>query len=319
MSANLRAGIGGAGWIVYAFLTVPALGHGAWAYALLLLAALVLVPLALELTDEADEPARVRQIGHWLHAAQLPAALLLALACLLQPGPGAALAALPWVGFTLLVAICGWLRAKSLGFRRALGRLCGDVGQMFLGIGGLWLLADRAGVHPLGFDPAIVALTAVHFHFAGLLLPLLAGRLLDWMPFSRFASRAAVGVVLGVPAVALGITTTQLGWNPAIEAAAGWGLALSGMALGVLHIRLALELQGNGVTRALLAVAGVALFFGMVLAGVYASRAEWHALPWLDLAWMRAIHGTLNAFGFGLGGLIAWRRIEANRAAMAQE
>jgi hypothetical protein len=48
----------------------------------------------------------------------------------------------------------------------------------------------------------------------------------------------------------------------------------------------------------------LALFFGMMLAGAYALRA----LPGLGIPQMRALHGTLNAVGFALGGLIAWRR-----------
>ena len=29
-------------------------------------------------------------------------------------------------------------------------------------------------------------------------------------------------------------------------------------------------------------------------------------MPWLDVPWMRAVHGTVNAVGFGLGGVLAW-------------
>lgn len=53
-------------------------------------------------------------------------------------------------------------------------------------------------------------------------------------------------------------------------------------------------------------VAGVSLFFGMLLAGLYATRAFALPLPWLDIAWMRALHGTANALGFGLCGTLAW-------------
>ncbi|MBS0632488.1 MAG: YndJ family transporter [Verrucomicrobia bacterium] len=308
ISAKWRAAIGAVVWIGFALLTVPSLHHGAWAVAAVLLSALVIAPLALELTEEAPRggkwPAR---LASWVRVGQLPAALLLAVAGWMTPGPEAALVALPWVVFCGVVAALGWSRMRAGGWRRPMESLCGDVSLMYLGVGGAWLFADRAGYRPLNFDPAIVTLTAVHFHYAGLLLPMLAGRVLKVYWMSRFASRAAVGVILGVPAVAVGITTTQLGWGPAIEGAAGWGLALAGMMVAILHVRLATEAGQPWLVRGLFFVAGAALFYGMLLAGLYATRAFFAPLPWLDLTWMRALHGTANALGFGLCGVLAWR------------
>jgi hypothetical protein len=164
-------------------------------------------------------------------------------------------------------------------------------------------------VRPFNFDPAIVTLSAVHFHFAGLLLPLLAGLTVRALPEARLATRAAVGVVLGVPAVAVGITTTQFGWGTAREGAAGCGLALAGMAVAVLHVRLATEPStGSPMRRGLFFVAGVSLFFGMMLAAAYASRMFSASFAWLNVPWMRAVHGTVNALGFGLCGVLAWQR-----------
>lgn len=56
-------------------------------------------------------------------------------------------------------------------------------------------------------------------------------------------------------------------------------------------------------------LSGVSLFFGMALAAIYALRAFVLPLPWLDIPWMRALHGTLNAFGFGLCSMLAWRSV----------
>lgn len=312
LTANLRAALGGAAWLAWSVVRVPGLGHEAWAHALLLLAALVLVPLASELVAEDNEPGWRARLTRATSVAQLPAALLLAWACALPAGGRAALLALPWVAVCGLIAATGWPRALRGGVRRSLGDLCGDVALLFLGVGGAWVFADRSGYRPLNFDPAIVALTAVHFHFAGLLLPLCAGLVVRTYPNARLASRAAVGAVLGVPAVAVGITTTQLGWGPAFEGAAGCGLALSGMAVAVLHVRLATERIGSVGVRGLFLVAGVSLFFGMLLAGCYAARAFVLPLPWLDLPWMRALHGTANALGFGLCALLAWSRVKAH-------
>jgi hypothetical protein len=43
----------------------------------------------------------------------------------------------------------------------------------------------------------------------------------------------------------------------------------------------------------------------MALAGLYGSRT-YLSIAWLDYPRMWAFHGTANALGFGLCGLLAW-------------
>jgi hypothetical protein len=38
--------------------------------------------------------------------------------------------------------------------------------------------------------------------------------------------------------------------------------------------------------------------------------------PWLGIPQMRMLHGTVNAIGFGLGGVLAWRRMAQAREAV---
>ncbi|MEZ4934569.1 MAG: YndJ family transporter [Saprospiraceae bacterium] len=45
----------------------------------------------------------------------------------------------------------------------------------YLSVGGLWAVADRMGWRPLDYDPEIVFLTVAHFHYAGFVLPIVAG------------------------------------------------------------------------------------------------------------------------------------------------
>jgi hypothetical protein len=309
MSIGLRVVIGIAAWLGFVLTRVPALQHEAWAHALLLFAALLLVPMALDLLRDAEEPESVRRWFRRLELLVLPAGLLLVVSCWLNQGTIALAAALPWMAVTVIMAQIGLTRIRAGGLRRELDGLCRDAALIFALIGGAWTLADRAGYRPLGFESTIVALTAVHFHYAGILLPLFAGLAQRELFFFRFASRAAVGVVLGVPAVAVGISATQLGAGPAIEAAAGCGLALAGMAVGILHVRLATELRQPPAVRLLLGVAGVSLFLGMMFAAIYAARAFVGPAPWLGIPQMRMLHGTINAIGFALCGVIAWRAV----------
>jgi hypothetical protein len=85
------------------------------------------------------------------------------------------------------------------------------------------------------------------------------------------------------------------------------------MAVGILHVRIAMDGKQPLATRALLGLTGVSLFIGMVLAGVYALRASTTLFPWLGIPQMRMLHGTVNAVGFGLGGVLAWRRVARER------
>jgi hypothetical protein len=309
MNAATKSSVGAAAWLIFALAHVRDLRADVWAYALLLFAALVLVPLALDLFADEHESPQPARLFAWVRLAQLPAALLLVVAYWLEPGRLAVAAALPWGGVTALLAAVGVLRIRQAGLKRSLDGLCRDAALIFAAVGGAWTLADRGGFRPLDFDPAIVALTAVHFHYAGLLLPLFAGLVQRELWFLRFAARAAVGVILGVPAVAVGITVAQLGWGGSLEAAAGAALALAGMAVAILQVRIALEAKRPAAARTLLGIAGASLFLAMVLAGAYALRRSGLAFPWLGIPQMRMLHGTANALGFGLCGVLGWRRM----------
>lgn len=308
MKTGARTTIGAVAWLAFFASSHSAPSGPRWTLVLLTLAALVLVPLALDLVAERRDTGRIGRTMDWARNAQLPAATLLAIACGLRPGVWALLAAIPWAAFTVLLLSVGASRMLRDGWSRPLDRLGADIGMIYTAAGGIWLLADRAGLRLLGFEPDVVALTAVHFHHAGLLLPIAAGMVSRQFPDSRFAARAVVGVILGVPALAVGMTTTHFGWTPAVEAAAGCGLALGGLAVAILHVRWAVDTATAPVIpRVLVGVAGVALFLAMLLGAAYAIRPFAAPLPWLDPSRMRAIHGTLSALGFGVCAMLGWR------------
>src|SRR5262245_4303277 len=85
--------------------------------AALLLGVFVLVPLGLALAAPPPQPSwqrRLWQAAVWL---QLPAALVLLAATLLERGSLAALLALPWLLVTFLVALSGLARLFRRGLR----------------------------------------------------------------------------------------------------------------------------------------------------------------------------------------------------------
>jgi hypothetical protein len=242
-------------------------------------------------------PLGLRAAGSPRTRALLPGALCLALAQLLQPGLAAAALALPWIVAVLL----------------QLGRAPG-LPILYALVGAGWALFDRAGLRPLHFDPVIVLLTAVHFHYAGFALPL-ATRLAARERPGRWARSAVVGTLLGPPLVAVGITGTSLGWALEVEAVCAILMAAAAGLAGLLHLAVAARPAARvraaplaAVARALLAVAGLSLLAGALLAALYGLRFHLE-LAWLDVPWMWALHGSLNGLGFALAGLSGWRLV----------
>lgn len=310
LSAGTRSAVGAGVWLGVSAVTVADLRGFSWSSSLLVFAALVLVPLILDLVHDATD-------GPWLDGLarlQFPAALLLVPASLLPPGWLAVMLAAPWIVFGLALALTGVRRIARRGVASA-ALFCRDTGLAYLAVGALWTLADRWGLHPLGFGTDIVQLTAVHFHYAGLVLPVLAGAVLARFPASRGTWLTGGGVVAGVPLVAVGITATQLGGPRLLELVAAVVLAASAAGVAVLQMRWAAQPGRPMLGRILWLVSGGSLLFGMALAVLYAARDIAAPLPWLDVPWMRALHGTANALGFAFCGVLGWWLARSRRAA----
>lgn len=168
----------------------------------------------------------------------------------------------------------------------------------------MWTLLSRFGVRPLAFSPDIVFLTAIHFHYAGFILPMLTG--LAARAISGVMARlATIGVIAGVPLVAIGITATQLGFGLRLESLAATLTALAGLLTAGLQLRLSTRSGPPLPARVLWASSACALAVGMTLAALYGLRAYWH-FPWLSIPWMQAVHGSVNALGFSLMGTVSW-------------
>jgi len=210
---------------------------------------------------------------------------------------------------------CPWLLARSWDAVLALRggtNPCQACSRVFPAIGAAWLVAHRANWTPWNFDPLIVLLTAAHFHHAGFTLPLMAGLNAKTRPgcWTRFS---CVSVLAGVPLVAAGITCTHFGLTPFVEPLGAAVLVLGALGVAVSQLRRGL-VKGCGVlVRTGFIVSGASLLVAMILAMGFGLRQAFPNLALtMPLMWM--IHGSLNAFGFGLCGLLAWRGCGAFRA-----
>ena len=221
----------------------------------------------------------------------------------LAPLPGwvAAALALPWLaltgslgvaaawrGFRQLPGILAPARVPELGFLAAFG---------FLGVAGLFLIFDRLGIQPGGFSADVILLTAIHFHFAGFGLLLIATRVAANRP--RIAA-SVCGLLIGIPVTAAGFVTGSTALN-AIGALLT-GLAGIVLALGLLTDRS----PASTASRAAWRLAGLALLIGMPMAIAW-SAAIAFGTSFLDIDRMVRTHGALNAVAVLLVALTAAR------------
>ncbi len=83
-------------------------------------------------------------------------------------------------------------------------------------------------------------------------------------------------------------------------------LVLGALGVAVSQVRRGLEKRHAIWTRIGFVISGVSLFSAMLLALCFGLRYLIPNYP-LTMPQMWMIHGTLNAFGFGLCGILAWR------------
>lgn len=288
----LAATVGAVVCAAVAALRAPGLAV-AWPAGSVLLTALVLVPLALALLVERNDPAAIALQLERAGKLQLPAALALAGAFVLTPGPVAGLLVLPWFLVSVLLAVVAVRRIARHGGSRPLDRLVSDAALLWLTAGAACALAERLGVAPA------LAVAAAHFHQQGFGLLLLTALVARRDPESRGLARVLVALTLAIPGVAVGQILARVGAGPAMLQAATVALGVAAFVIAVLHVRLAGETKLAPRLRVGFAVAGVSLALGAVLESVAAVRGV--GLGWPLLA------PSLQGLGFGAVGVLTWR------------
>lgn len=267
---------------------------------LFLFAPLVIVPLGMELGRLMGFAGRFEQAARWLQ----PFGAALAVAAMWRgPGLAAALMACGWLVVCLLMAGGGvWDFISAWSSHKQIVHLAVNVAKIDLAVGGMWLLASRLGMRPLGIEEPIGLLTAVHFHYAGFATAIIAAATL------QFAERRGgakwltqlVPFVIGMPFVVAAGFVISPGLK--LVAAILFSVSVAGLAISV---------RGHGrraddpVARLWLQISAAAVFAGMVLAAMYAV-ADFAGSDVLTIPQMARTHGALNAVGFCLAGLLGW-------------
>jgi hypothetical protein len=271
---------------------------------LFLLAPWIVVPLANSLIPslaETDPPSARHATLKWIIVA---AAALATISFFLPCGVFAASVASAWLLVCAFFALRG-LRRLWRHRAHSFSQFCFGAGEAYLVVGGIWLVASRLGLNLVRFQEPIVLLTAVHFHFAGFLSATLAGLTYERLSETRWSRPLGValaGVVIGPGLLALAFLV-----GPKVKLAAVILIVLGQVGLASGMVRVALG-KVNPVARALLLFSSGCIVAGMSLAASWA-LGEYPLQSFVELGRMERIHGSLNAIGFGICGLIGWSSV----------
>ncbi|MEO1258550.1 MAG: YndJ family transporter [Bacteroidota bacterium] len=288
------------GWTAYSFQYFL---HASWGRILLLLAPLFIVPLILKTILKIADFAENKLIQKIEFRILLPA-IFFAVSFLFEKGFLAALFSAPWLIMTVLIAWAGWKTGYFFNQKNNTAKHAIGAGMIYLLVGGVWAFIDRIGWRPLAYDPEIVFLTVAHFHYAGFVLPIVAGFVFNELK-DTFSKIVVYGIISGVLLVAAGIVFTQLGYGPNLESIAAWWLALSAILLAFLQIKISINKSGKILAAICWSLGSVALVGGMILAGLYGMRHVF-PIPNLDIPMMRFLHGSANVLGFAMFSVLGW-------------
>ena len=277
-----------------------------------MLAVLVLVPLLLRLslTEGVDGTLPVVYVvGVFL---QPLAGLLVPFSFLLPEGPMAGVLVLPWLGVVACLTAFGLWRLLPRGTADT-GEVAIDAGLLYVPIGGVALLLHRLGLGFLQFGALLVLLAAMHFHFAGLTLPILSGVAARTLPdegrIGAAVDAALWTIILGPVFILVGIT-----FSPAVEVVSVgfFTVAVAAFSLCVLFRGLPGRPRGQQLLVGASAVSvvvsmGFALAFGLSEFGAASGVGSLVGGPLPSFSEMARYHGRLNALGFALLGAVGWR------------
>ncbi len=281
-------------WILVLFNWLPYSIFNLTHVQLLLIAApLYLIPLSLHISSYS-----LQQV--WL---AISSGLLFTTAYFFPQGIIAGCLILPWFGFTLFLLIRK-IQISRLSLNFSLAQKTDLAAFFFLQIGVFWTIIDRLGVQFLDYDPTIILLTAVHFHYAGFILPQVTSWLIK-REATSISKIAGIGIIIGIPLVAIGISATHFNWSGYLEVCSVSVMTIAASIVGLLHISLGIKTK-KILPKICFILGGLALIIGMSLAFCYGWRHV-YIIEALTIPWMYAIHGTCNAIGFAFPILVAWK------------
>ena len=268
---------------------------------LFLLAPWVVVPLALNLVPlQAGRFSRVNELV--VRYLLLPGAALTTVSFFLKDRrPAGALVSL-WLLVVVALALDGserLIRTRLHSFPE----FCFAFGEGYALVGGLWLLASRIGLRPFAFREPIVLLTAIHFHYAGLMAAILAG-----LAASSMRTPLFLRIVLSCAVIGPGLLGLAFLVGPNLKLAAVGLMVIGECAIAFATYRVGLA-EATRIGGRMLLAGSACVIVGMALAAVWA-LGEYPLHAFVNLVQMARYHGVLNSLGFGLCSLVGWNLLQ---------
>lgn len=196
----------------------------------------------------------------------------------------------------LLLGAASVLRAPAI---RRPSDLAAVAAGIFLAIGAFFFVLHRQDVAIEGFPELAVQLTAVHLHFVGFGLLLVAGSLARRS--ARVGRTAVRLLMLGTVAMPLGEFI-----HPVLELAGAIFVTAGLLAVTVGTVPVLADRVVPAATRRLLFVSIVFSLFIGAMAVAYASGVA-GGTPSIDIGSMARLHGVFAAIGVVFCGLLGWR------------
>jgi len=275
--------VGGASWLILLAGVLRGFFRLSIFDLLFLLAPWVMAPLGLNLVAaQADRLAQMNVLV--VRYLLFPAAALATASFFLKDGRAAGALVCPWLIVASAVALDGlerFIRTRLQSFPE----FCFALGEGYAFVGALWLAASRTGMQLFGFREPIVLLTAIHFHYAGLMAAILAGLAASSMR-TPLALRTALSCAVAGPGL-LGLAFLI---GPKLKLAAVCLLVIGECGIAFATFRVGLG-KARGIGGRLLLLGSVCVIFGMALAGMCGLWANTRSMPLSISNKWRAIMG----------------------------
>lgn len=264
---------------------------------LFLLAPWVVVPHVVSLVPE--QTGALSQVSKLVARCLLfPGAALITASFFLKDGWAAGALVCLWLVVAAFLALDGLERLIRTRLQSFV-EFCFGFGEGYALVGAFWLMASRLGMQPVGFHEPIVLLTAVHFHYAGLMAATLAG-----LTASSMHTPLSLRIALSCAVVGPGLLGLAFVVGAKLKLAAVGLMVIGEFAIALANFRIGLA-EAGGMGGRLLLVGSACVVFGMALAGIWAV-GEYPLHAFVNLAQMARYHGVLNSVGFGLCSLMGW-------------
>ncbi|SDO24754.1 YndJ family protein [Alkalicoccus daliensis] len=293
---NVAAGVAaGVLWLIFTDINVV--------QAALALSFLVLIPLLLHIAVPKRPDLQVESLLTWLSKRSFLAGIFGLISISFNHTFVSVSSALVWFLFMLAVAACGAWRIQKRGLYPAEETII-DTGLIFTGAGGLWLVLWQGGIDRLlPYDELTMSLTAVHYHYSAVVIPILTGafgRLLISIrgytgPPYRFL---AIGAAIGSPLIALGVVQ-----GPPLELVYVFIYAVLLYWLSIWWLCMLPKISLR--SKLCLSLASISLMISMGVTFLYALGVTLGE-PIISYEKMFYWHGAVNAIGFSLFGTLGW-------------